>query len=71
MGIEDVKYQVFIEKHPGEVLHTGSIWECERWVSKNGVVDTSYVIDRIDKEPKPTTRKPRKKKFTQVAEPLF
>ena len=47
MGIEDSTYQVYIENHPKEILHTGTIWECERWVSKNGMVDTSYVIDRI------------------------
>ena len=47
MGLEDSTYQVYIENHPKEILHTGTIWECERWVSKNGMVDTSYVIDRI------------------------
>lgn len=47
MGIEDSRYQVFIENHPKEILHTGTIWECEKWISKNGKIDTPYIIDRI------------------------
>lgn len=47
MDIENRKYKVFVEHHPKNVLHTGDIWECERWIRKNGVTDTPYVIERI------------------------
>ena len=56
--IENTIYQVYIENHADDILHTGTIWECERWVSKNGLVETSYIIDRQPAE----TKKPRKKR---------
>lgn len=57
MGIEDIQYRVYTEQRPKETLHTGSIWECERWISANGVVGTSYIIDRVKAE-KPKKSKP-------------
>lgn len=47
MGIEDNKYTVYVENRPKEILFTGTIWDCERWVSKNGIVDTAYIIDCV------------------------
>jgi len=66
MGIEDNVYQVYIEHHPGEVLHTGSIWECERWISKNGKMDTPYIIDRVTENKKKVPKAPKKPKVREV-----
>lgn len=67
VGIEDIKYQVYLEQRPKEVLHTGSIWECERWVSANGGIGETYVIDRIKE--KGNRKSPKPKPFK--AQPLF
>jgi len=69
VGIEDSKYRVYVEQHPQETLHTGSIWECERWISKNGVIGVVYVIDHlVIKVAKTTTDSGVK---THKAQPLF
>ena len=77
MGIEDTQYQVYIENHAKDILYKGTIWECERWISKNGMTDTSYIIDRIKEskksEPKTKEKKIKKSKkiVSNIVEPLF
>lgn len=46
--MENNVYQVYNEHYPKEILFTGNIWDCEHWVTKNGVINTPYVIDRVD-----------------------
>ena len=58
--IENAKYQVYAENRPEEVLHKGTIWECEHWVSKNGIIDTAYIID-LESNKRPKTANTSKK----------
>ena len=45
------KYRVRLEddKTP---LFQGSIWECEKWISKNGVIGVTYCIVKLKKKEK-------------------
>ena len=47
--IENARYRVRLENDKTPLFH-GTIWECERWVSKNGVVGETYSIIRLKKK---------------------
>ena len=68
--LENTKYQIFEESHPRTILHEGSIWECEKWVTKNGAVGDKYVIEQITKESIKRRQRPSKALRNEV-ESLF
>lgn len=68
--IENAKYQVYVENRPDEILHTGTIWECERWVRKNGVVDTPYIIDCIQEKASKTRKVSKEKKSKRTSDSM-
>lgn len=67
---ENAIYQVYVENIPKDVLCTGNIWECERWVRKNGMVDTPYIIDRIQEKPSKTVKSSKEKKSKRTSDSM-
>lgn len=49
--VENARYRVRLENDKTPLFH-GTIWECERWVSKNGVVGETYCIVRLKRKEK-------------------
>ena len=68
--VENAIYIVYIEYNPKDILHTGNIWECERWVRKNGVVDTPYIIDRIREKSSKTVKSSKEKKSKRTSDSM-
>lgn len=66
VDIETAVYQVYVENHEKDILCTGSIWECERWIRKNGLRDTPYIIDRIRTKTAKTKNMSKKEKQTHI-----
>lgn len=49
--LENAVFKVRTEEDKTTLFH-GTIWQCEKWVSKNGMMGVTYVIVRLKKKEK-------------------
>lgn len=49
--LENAVFKVRTEDDKTTLFH-GTIWQCEKWVSKNGMMGVTYVIVRLKKKEK-------------------